>query len=233
MADFSSLITRLNEVRYNLVSCLNSIHGKNVANDASFMTISTHIAAIDSGIRHVRNGYELFMGNTSLKELPAYLNFQPFTSMYKMCYGCASLTYVRQLETANVTDMMWAFYGCSSLQKIDGLITDNAKSVTSLFHGCTALHTISHPLNFSSVTSQIDTTFTSCKLLSYVRFTGTTNVNVHVNGCPKLTVDSLLSLLNALADGVINKKCKLGTTNLAKLTEEQKAIATNKGWTLE
>ncbi len=233
MADFSALITRLNEVRYNMVSYLNSIHGKSVASDASFTTISTQIAAIDSGIRHVRNGYELFMGNTSLKELPAYLDFLSFTSMYRMCYGCTAPTYVRQLETENVTDMMWAFYGCNSLQKVDGLITDNATSVTSLFHGCSALHTISHPLDFSSVTSQIDTTFTSCKQLSYVRFSGTINVNVHVNGCPKLTVDSLLSLLNALADGVTNKKCKLGTTNLAKLTEEQKAIATDKGWTLE
>lgn len=54
-----------------------------------------------------------------------------------------------------------------------------------------------------------------------------------MNGCPKLTVDSLLSLLNALADGVTDKTCKIGTTNLAKLTEEQKAIATDKGWTLE
>ena len=47
----------------------------------------------------------------------------------------------------------------------------------------------------------------------------------------KLTVTSLLSLLNALADGA-NKTCKIGTKNLAKLTEEQIAIATNKGWEL-
>ena len=233
MADFSALITRLNEVRYNMVSYLNSIHGKSVASDASFTTISTQIASIDSGIRHVRNGYELFKGNTSLKELPAYLDFQPFTSMYKMCYGCTALTYVRQLETENVTDMMWAFYGCSSLLKIDGLITENIKSATSLFHGCSSLHTISHPLDFSNVTSQLDTTFTSCKQLSYVRFSGTINVDVYMNGCPKLSVDSLLSLLNALAEEVTSKKCKIGSTNLAKLTDAQKAIATDKGWTLE
>ena len=233
MANFSALITRLNEVRYNMVSYLNSIHGKSVASDASFTTISTQIASIDSGIRHVRNGYELFKGNTSLKELPAYLDFQPFTSMYKMCYGCTALIYVRQLETENVTDMMWAFYGCSSLLKIDGLITENIKSATSLFHGCSSLHTISHPLDFSNVTSQLDTTFTSCKQLSYVRFSGTINVDVYMNGCPKLSVDSILSLLNALAEGVTSKKCKIGSTNLTKLTDAQKAIATDKGWTLE
>jgi len=102
-----------------------------------------------------------------------------------------------------------------------------------MFHGCTSLHTISHSLDFSNVESQIDTTFTSCKQLSYVRFSGTINVDIYMNGCPKLTVDSLLSLLNALADGVTDKTCKIGSTNLAKLTEEQKAIATDKGWTLE
>ena len=50
-----------------------------------------------------------------------------------------------------------------------------------------------------------------------------------------LTVDSLLSLFNALKDyssegGTYT--CTIGSTNLAKLTDEQKAIATNKGWTL-
>lgn len=233
MADFSALINALDEQRVRLYDHLILKGITSIQSSYSLTTLINKVVQIDNGIAQVKNGYELFINNTSLQELPAYLDLQPFTSMYKMCYGCTALTYVRQLETTNVTDMMWAFYGCSSLQKIDGLITDNAKSVTSLFHGCTALHTISHPLDFSSVTSQIDTTFTSCKQLSYVRFSGTINVNIHVNGCPKLTSDSLLSLLNALADGVTNKKCKLGSTNLAKLTDAQKAIATDKGWTLE
>lgn len=233
MADFSALINSLEAQRKQLYDYLVIKGITSITETDSLTTLVSKVIFIDDGISEVRNGYELFKSNATLKELPAYLEFQSFTSMYKMCYGCTALTHVRQLETANVTDMMWAFYGCSSLQKIDGLITDNAKSVTSLFHGCTALHTISHPLDFSSVTSQIDTTFTSCKQLSYVRFSGTINVNIHVNGCPKLTSDSLLSLLNALADGVTNKKCKLGSTNLAKLTDAQKAIATDKGWTLE
>lgn len=112
--------------------------------------------------------------------------------------------------------------------------TDNPgiKSASEMFHGCTSLHTISHSLDFSNVESQIDTTFTTCRNLQNVRFSGTINVDIYMNGCPKLTVDSLLSLLNALADGVTDKTCKIGSTYLAKLTEEQKAIAIDKGWTL-
>ena len=101
-----------------------------------------------------------------------------------------------------------------------------------MFHGCSSLVTIHNDLNFSNVVEKIDDTFTSCKSLENVYFAGTINVDIAMNGCQKLTVTSLLSLLNALADGA-NKTCKIGTKNLAKLTDEQKAIATNKGWKLE
>lgn len=232
MADFASTIERLTEVRDHMISYLNSIHGKSVADNASLATISTQIASIDSGIRHVRNGYELFNGNTEMTELPTYLDFREFTSMYKMCYECTALQSVGQLETANVTNMMWAFYGCSSLVSIDGLVTSGITSASEMFHGCSSLVTISYPLDFSSVTSKIDTTFTSCRALVNVSFSGTISVDIYMNGCSKLSVTSLLSLLNALEDGVSSRICKIGSTNLAKLTDEQKAIATDKGWTL-
>ncbi len=38
--------------------------------------------------------------------------------------------------------------------------------------------------------------------------------------------------LDLYADGVTDKTCTLGAKNLAKLTDEQKAIATDKGWIL-
>ena len=47
-----------------------------------------------------------------------------------------------------------------------------------------------------------------------------------------LTVDSLVNILNALPNASASRVCNLGSTNLAKLTPEQIAIATNKGWTL-
>lgn len=50
--------------------------------------------------------------------------------------------------------------------------------------------------------------------------------------CTKLTVDSLMNIINALPVSKRKSKLSLGTTNLSKLSEEQIAIATNKGWTL-
>ena len=46
-----------------------------------------------------------------------------------------------------------------------------------------------------------------------------------------LTHDSLMSIINALKSGV-TETLRLGTDNLAKLTDTEKAIATEKGWTL-
>lgn len=58
--------------------------------------------------------------------------------------------------------------------------------------------------------------------------------NVFVcDNCP-LTQQSLVGMLNALADltGKTAKTLTIGSDNLAKLTNEQKAIATQKNWTL-
>lgn len=56
------------------------------------------------------------------------------------------------------------------------------------------------------------------------------NNNFDVSKNTLLTVESLLSILSALEDntGGTQYTVKFGSTNLAKLTEEQKAIATNK-----
>ena len=231
MADFSTIINRLAIVRDYFVDAINDKGG--TADDTmTFAQLASQIYKIPTGMEHVRNGYQLFKENTTLTELPTSLDFRQFDSMYQMCYKCTSLTRVPQLETANVTNMMWAFYGCSALTEIGGLDTSNIISASEMFHGCSALTAIYSTLDFSNVSSQIDTTFTSCKALVEVRFAGTINVDVAMNGCPKLSVDSLLSLLNALCENAQGLTCKIGSTNLGKLTDEQKAIALNKGWEL-
>lgn len=58
-----------------------------------------------------------------------------------------------------------------------------------------------------------------------------------VSHCTKLTHDSLMSIINALKNyredtSGSTYTISLGTTNLAKLTDAEKAIATEKGWSL-
>ena len=56
--------------------------------------------------------------------------------------------------------------------------------------------------------------------------------SLSLSASTKLTKQSLLNVLNALETISTSLTITLGATNLAKLTEEEKAIATDKGWTL-
>jgi hypothetical protein len=59
--------------------------------------------------------------------------------------------------------------------------------------------------------------------------------NIDLHWSTKLTYESLMSIINALKDfsGTGGTRtCTLGEANLAKLTDAEKAIATEKGWTL-
>lgn len=57
-------------------------------------------------------------------------------------------------------------------------------------------------------------------------------VSLDLSSCTKLTHDSLMVIINGLQTVTGSKVLTLGATNLAKLTYEEKAIATSKGWTL-
>jgi hypothetical protein len=60
------------------------------------------------------------------------------------------------------------------------------------------------------------------------------NYPLDVSGLNSLSAEVLVAIFESLADltGLTAKTLTLGTANLAKLTDEQKAIATNKNWTL-
>ena len=60
------------------------------------------------------------------------------------------------------------------------------------------------------------------------------NANLRINSSTKFTREALLEIIgNLKAQTSGTKTLTMGATNLAKLTDEDKAIATNKGWTLK
>lgn len=78
--------------------------------------------------------------------------------------------------------------------------------------------------------------FYLCKKLNEIRCDGLKlpNIdlkNIQLENCP-LSVDSIVGLLNALPQTVNGYSFQIGANNIAKLSDEQKAIATDKGWTL-
>lgn len=79
------------------------------------------------------------------------------------------------------------------------------------------------------------TWFTQCSDLENITFEGVIGNDLSFADSPLLTVESMLNIFGCLRDnkasGATNT-ITLGATNLNKLTDAEKAIATNRGWTL-
>ena len=57
-------------------------------------------------------------------------------------------------------------------------------------------------------------------------------VDFDISSSTKFTREALVEILNNLATVTSTQTLTMRSTNLAKLTDEDKAIATGKGWTL-
>ena len=109
-------------------------------------------------------------------------------------------------------------------------------SVTSIgnwtFGGCSSLASITIP---NSVTSIGNYVFNYCTSLTSVTLGNGFNANnLKLSASNLYTAETIVSWLEALADRTGQKSYTLtiGSTNIAKLTEAEIAMATNKNWTL-
>ena len=124
-----------------------------------------------------------------------------------------------------------AFFQCNSLTNITlpntvQYLRDQA------FFKCSGLKTISIP---NSTKEFGDRAFGLCSALENVTLESGFNANgLDLSASTLYSVNTLVSMLNALADrtGLEAYTLTIGSTNLAKLSNEQIAIATQKNWTL-
>ena len=132
--------------------------------------------------------------------------------------------------------------GATSMLYLNHTVTDtkvpiDLSGVTTnfTFYNATKLKTI-RKIIVSEATKYNSTVFGYCDSLENMEIEGTIGQNgFNVSQSAKLTHDSLMSIINALknyADSGTTYTVTLGATNLAKLTDAEKAIATQKGWTL-
>ena len=151
-------------------------------------------------------------------------------NMYNMFGLCYALQTIPQLNTSQVTNMSFMFQA-SDIQSIPEMDTSQVTNMAGMFWNCDVLQTIPQ-LNTSQVTN-MDDMFTYCSSLTDLGgFTGL-KVNLDLSSSSKITHESLLNVINKAADVTASPATlTLGSTNLSKLTDEEKAIATNKGWTL-
>jgi surface protein len=204
----------------------------------------TTIPQLDTS--NVTNMYSMFYSCSKLETVPA-LDTSNVTNMYQMFYGCSNLTTIPQLDTSNVTSMSYMFQGCSNLTTIPELDTSKVVGMTYMFTSCSNLTTIPE-LDTSNV-ANVSVAFSYCSKLTTLggfkdlgkAYSTSTSANyssytLNLSYSNNLTEESLMNVINNLYDiataGCKTQKLVLGSTNLAKLTSEQIAIATDKGWTV-
>ena len=186
------------------------------------------IPLLDTSKVQVMN--KMFIGCSSLDSIPQ-LDTHSVTNMSMMFNSCKSLTSIPQLNTSNVTNMSRMFVGSENLASIPQLDTSSVTTMNQMFLSCLALTSIPR-LNTSNVTNTDSMLYQCIALTDFGGLTGL-KTNLDLSSCTKLTHDSLMNVINEAADVTASPKTlTLGADNLAKLTDEEKAIATNKGWTL-
>lgn len=181
-------------------------------------------------------GDNLFQSCSSLVnvEVPVFANY-----MFNNCTNLKSATSTGVTGTIKTTGNE-VFYGCSALERAK--IADGTTIIGScIFDGCKALKTVYLPSSITTATNSSLTStsssyyaFYNCTALEDVQLGQDWNMSLRLNVSNNLTVDSMVAMFNSLKDltGDTAKTLTLGSTNLTKLTDEQKAIATNKNWTL-
>ena len=129
-------------------------------------------------------------------------------------------------------DMLRAIY-FPYLRKVEFINTSNIISIGSYaFNNCNSLTSINLPDSLTGIGANV---FNGCSSLENVTIENGFNCNnLNLSASTRYSVETMVSWFNALADrtGQTSFKLTIGTTNLNKLTAEQKAIATNKNWTL-
>ena len=115
--------------------------------------------------------------------------------------------------TSTVTSLQAMFYSCSSLQSIDmsGWDTTNwaVASLQNMFQNCYSLQALKFGVNtiWPALATQINST-------------------------SKLRHNSIAAFLGVLPAVATTVTLTLGNANLARISDTEKSVATNKGWTL-
>ena len=195
----------------------------------------------DWNVSNVTSFYAMFDGCNEIKKIDISKWVTSSATNMAWMFNGNSLKHldVSNFNTSKVTNMNNMFSHCNSLSKLDisNFDTSNVLNFGSVFSNwSTACEELNiSGLNLTRCTS-INNTFTGTKFnvirCDGLRLPNIDMSNIGLNSSTSLTVDSIVGLLNALPQSDKGYSFQIGSVNIAKLSDEQKAIATNKGWTL-
>lgn len=188
-------------------------------------TLSANITSIKSiSLKNLdANLTGFFMGLSSLTEIPYFECNSGY--MQNFCSGCSSLIEFPSINTSRNSSFYNFFAGCKALKTIRKINMENATILGNFALVSTELENIEGFENLGKAFTKKEANFYGLDLSSST----------------KLTHDSLMNVINNLYDlnlsynvssggTLYTQSLQIGETNIAKLTAEEIAIATSKGF---
>lgn len=228
-------MSKVTAVSYMFYSCNNIVTApilnlSNVQNCESIFRDCANLTTCEiSDFSNATTLYGLFASCRKLKNTASNLTTPKVTDTGSMFYECNALETAPEMNTSNVTNMAKMFYGCDKITTVPLYDTSKVTRMEEMFWDCSNLQTV--PAFDCSNVINMNIIFASCNSLKSILMT---NIGVSLNIAASTLFEraDLVTILNNLATVTTTETLKMGATNLAKLTDEDKLIATNKGWTL-
>ena len=199
--------------------------GKFLAPDAittcNFMFQNCHsLRVVDTSTWALRNIINLafpFFYCTALESINlSGFNGSPLTSIEGLTQWCSALKSLDMstINCSRVEQMNQLCFACGSLETVNwsGCQFISVTNAANAFAGCDAL---------TNIITDSRTILPDLETLDY-----------SISNSTNLTVESLVNLLNALPTSTKNGTFVIGEHHLNRLSDTQKAIATNKNWIL-
>lgn len=191
----------------------------------------------NSPIRRAANAYE--RSNITQQPLINYSLLENAKYMFSFSkLVTANLDFQRMVDAANL------FYYCSTIEEVHFTGMKFNEYMNDMFNNCRNLTTITGLQCGSIISSGVANAFSSCTGL--VNIDGlfnlgesfTTSPNINLSNSSLLTRESCLNIFNTIYDFIGNGSTYRPTLDLhqdvlARLSEEDIAIATAKGWTVK
>lgn len=164
-----------------------------------------------------------FNGNRRLVFFPLMDMSDMTISFSGLFSNCTALLYVPSIDTSSATNVSQMFSSCYALNQLDELDLSSATNLNAMFSSCYSI------INLGGF-KDLGKAYSTTQSTDYSRY------RLVLQDATLLTHDSLMNIINKVYD-IGAKGCNaqtliLGATNLAKLTVQEIAIATNKGWTV-
>lgn len=205
-----TIAEKLKSIKESKDAIKQAIEDKGVACGDVLSEYAEKIADIPTGGIDMSIGIKFANSTFTTEQFEALntYNWDKISDVNRAFANCSQITAISSIDISRVRNVQYLFIGCPRLDSVSMLNCSNVVYTDGMFSGCTKLRNLGGFLNLS--------------------------VNLNLSDSPLLTVESLMNVINNLKDltGSTAHTLTLGATNLAKLTDEQKAVATNKNWVL-